>query len=158
MKTFLIALIFIVAAFSLTPAQTNSEKASRDNSLQLDIARVEEQWHSALARRDAALLDKVLADEFIVVAGNGKSQNKSQTIESLKADTAVYEYFTPYDFDVRQYGDTVVVIGRSKAKGHYPSGKQFMSEYRWTDVFVKRDGRWQCVAAQVTSVPELKSE
>lgn len=80
MKTFLIARIFIVAAFSLTPAQTNNEKASRDSSLQLEIARVEEQW------------------------------------------------------------------------------QQFMSEYRWTDVFVKRDGRWQCVAAQVTSVPEGKSE
>lgn len=156
LKKFLVFTILIVTASSLAPAQTTNDKVAPGTSLQMEITKIEEEWHSALTKHDAALLDRILADEFISVGGNGKSQNKTETIASLKKSEAVYEYFTPYDLDVRQYGNTVVVVGRSKSKGQYPGGNQFMSEYRWTDVFVKRDGRWQCVAAQVTPVPVAK--
>lgn len=157
MKNFLVFTILIVTTSSLAPAQTTNEKVAPKTSLQMEITRVEEEWHSAMTRHDADAVDRILADEFISVGGNGKSQNKAETIANLKKSEAVYEYFTPYDLDVRQYGNTVVVVGRSRSKGHYPGGNQFMSEYRWTDVFVKRGGRWQCVAAQVTSVPAPKT-
>lgn len=158
MKNFLVFTILIVTASSLAPAQTTNDKVTRKTSVQVEIAKVEEEWHDALAKRDADLLDRILADEFIAVGVNGNSQNKTETIASLKKSEAVYEYFTPYDLDVREYGNTVVVIGRSKSKGHHPGGNQFMSEYRWTDVFVKRDGRWQCVAAQIVPVPLAKTK
>ena len=58
--------------------------------------------------------------------------------------------------DMRFYGDTVVVIGRTKEKWKNQKGEEFTAEYRWTDVFVKRKGRWQCVAAQVARVPPPK--
>ena len=157
MKSVLFFTLLFVTVSSLAPAQTTNDKATPKTGLQIEITKVEEEWHRALAEHDAVLLDRILADEFISVGGNGKSQNKEETIASLKKSEAVYEYFTPYDLDVRPYGNTVVVVGRSKAKGHYPGGNQFMSEYRWTDVFVKRGGRWQCVAAQVTPVPVAKT-
>jgi ketosteroid isomerase-like protein len=107
-------------------------------------------------RRDAAPLERILADEYIAVGGSGGSINKAQTIEGLKNDTAIYEYSTPYNMDFRFYGDTVVVVGRTKDKGKTQNGTEFSVEYRWTDVFVKREGRWQCVAAQVVRVPPPK--
>ena len=49
-------------------------------------------------------------------------------------------------------------ISDTKQRGHYDSGRQFTNEYRWTDIFVKRQGRWQCIAAQVASIPPPKTK
>lgn len=53
---------------------------------------------------------------------------------------------------VRVYGDTAVVIGRNTEKGTL-KGKPYTYTYRWTDVFVRRDGRWQAVVSQWVKVP-----
>ncbi len=121
-----------------------------------ELIKLEDEWHNAYVRRDAEPLERILADEYIAISGNGGSGNKAQAIAGLRADKSTYEYSTPYDMDFRFYGDTVVVIGRTKEKGKAENGTEFTVEYRWTDVFVKRNGRWQCVAAQIARVPPPK--
>jgi ketosteroid isomerase-like protein len=148
----------LIAGSTLLAGQMTGRKVSRDPKIEREITKVEEDWHSCFVRHDAALLDRILADEYIAVGSNGKSNNKADALEDVKSDSAVYEYSTPYDLDIRPYGNTVVVVGSTKEKGHYPSGRQFVNEYRWTDVFVKRRGRWQCVAAHVAVVPAPKSD
>ena len=155
-KLFAIAgLIFAFVSFAASQT-TEGKLSGRNLKIKQELIRLEEEWHNAYVKRDAAALERVLADEYIAVGGNGGSYNKTQTIEGLKNDTATYEYSTPYDMDFRFYDDAVVVIGRTKEKGKAQNGAEFSVEYRWTDVFVKRDGRWQCVAAQVIRVPPPK--
>ncbi|HYX29916.1 MAG TPA: nuclear transport factor 2 family protein [Pyrinomonadaceae bacterium] len=156
MKGLLVTAALIIAASPFASAQMPGKQRFRNTKLEQELKRVEEDWANAYVRHDAAPLKRILADEFITVGSNGQSHGKTQDIEELKSDTATYEYSTPYDLDVRVYGDMAVVIGRTKEKGHYDSGRQFTNEYRWTDIFVKRQGRWQCVAAQVASVPPPK--
>lgn len=153
-----VTLLIIVAGSTLLAGRMPGQKMSRNSKIEREITKVEEDWHSCFVRHDAKLLDFILADEYIAVGSNGKSHNKAESLEDVKSDSAVYEYSTPYDLDIRPYGNTVVVIGRTKEKGHYPSGRNFVNEYRWMDVFVKRDGRWQCVAAQVATIPAPKSD
>ena len=149
------ALIFVAALFAAN--QTNGQKLSgKQEKIKQELIRLEEEWHNAYLRRDASPLERILADEYIAVGGNGGSINKNQAVEGLKKDATTYEYSTPYDMDFRFYGDTVVVIGRTKEKGKSQNGAEFSVEYRWTDVFVKKGGRWQCVAAQVVRVPPAK--
>jgi ketosteroid isomerase-like protein len=155
MKHILIALI-VVAMSSIATGQTINKQKSRNAKTEQELIKLEEEWHNAYVRHDAAPLERILADEYIAISGNGGSSNKAQAIAGLKADTTTYEYSTPYDMDMRFYGDTVVVIGRTKEKGRTQNGTEFIVEYRWTDVFVKRKGSWQCVAAQVARVPPPK--
>jgi len=146
--------VLIFAATSFALSQTTEQKLTRGNQkTKQELIKLEEEWHNAYLKRDAAPLERILADEYIAVSGNGGSYSKTQSIEGLKNDTATYEYSTPYDMDFRFYGDAVVVIGRTKEKGKAQNGTEFTVEYRWTDVFVKKNGRWQCVAAQVVRVP-----
>lgn len=157
LKIFFAVALLIFAASSLAFGQTPQQKLSRKNEkIKQEITKLEEEWHNAYLQRDASPLERILADEYIAVGGNGGNSNKTQAIEGLKNDTATYEYSTPYDMDFRFYGDTVVVIGRTKEKGKAQNGAEFSVEYRWTDVFVKRNGRWQCVAAQVVRIPPPK--
>jgi ketosteroid isomerase-like protein len=53
------------------------------------------------------------------------------------------------DFRVRVYGDSAVVTAITSAKGKF-MGQEFSTQERATDVFVKRDGCWQCVLTHLT--------
>lgn len=152
MKIRITLMLFLLCA-SLVSAQTPEKKIPRNPKIEQELFKLEEEWHNAYVKHDALPLERILADEYISVSGNGSSHSKAQAIEGLKADTTTYEYSTPYDLDVRIYGDIAVIIGRTKEKGRTANGNEFTVEYRWTDVFVKRQGRWQCTAAQVVRVP-----
>ena len=52
--------------------------------------------------------------------------------------------------NVRSYGDSVIVTALTKTKGKF-AGNEFTTQERATDVFVKRNGRWQCVFSQLTT-------
>jgi len=156
MKRKILIPILIVVSAATVSGQMSGKQKFRNDTVERELKKIEEDWANAYIRHDPATLERILADEFITVGSNGQSHGKAQDIEELKSDSATYEYSTPYDLDVRVYGSTAVVIGRTKEKGHYPSGRQFINEYRWTDIFVKRQGRWQCIAAQVASIPPPK--
>jgi len=57
---------------------------------------------------------------------------------------------------VRVFGDAVVVTGGVTEKSQY-QGRDMSGHYLWTDVFVKRNGRWQAVASQTTRIGTPKS-
>jgi hypothetical protein len=54
-----------------------------------------------------------------------------------------------YEIDVRIYGETAVVIGRSTNKGINPNGNEFSHDEFWTDILVKSNGEWKWVSTQV---------
>jgi ketosteroid isomerase-like protein len=58
---------------------------------------------------------------------------------------------TPQDLKVKVYGDTAIVSGQTTDKGKY-KGQDISGTYRFTDVFVKRDGKWMAVSTHVTPV------
>jgi len=57
------------------------------------------------------------------------------------------------DFRIRIYGDSAVVTGITRAKGKF-MGQEFSTQERATDVFINRDGRWQCVLTHLTRLPK----
>jgi uncharacterized protein (TIGR02246 family) len=116
-----------------------------------ELVAVENAWAAAAVKADGAALEKIYADEYLFTDEEGLVWNKSQDIANVT--TGVYKP-TSYKFDdmkVRIYGDTAVVTGRNMVQATY-KGKDISGPYRFTDVFVKRDGRWQCVATQAGRV------
>src|SRR2546423_12074017 len=158
MKSIFVIAILIVATSALASGQMAGKQNFRNTKVEQELKKVEEEWANAYMRHDAAPLERILADEFMTVGSNGQSHGKAQDIEELKSDSATYEYSTPYDLDIRVYGYTAVVIGRTKERGHYDSRRQITNQYRLTGIFVKSQGRWQCIAAQVASIPPPKTK
>jgi uncharacterized protein (TIGR02246 family) len=110
---------------------------------ELALLQIEHNWADAVLKRDAAALDPILATEFISHSAE-TTRNKKQALAQLKSDTVKIESGQLSDMRALVFGDTAVVHGMWTEKST-TSGKDTSGQYRWTDTFVKRDGRWQCV-------------
>ena len=120
-----------------------------------ELMAVEREWLDATKSRDAARLNQILADEFVEIDPAGMARTKQEAIASVTSGDLVFDSFTIGDVKPRVYGNTAVLVGTSTVTGKY-KGEDISGTYRWTDTFVRRNGRWQVVSSQATQVMEEK--
>ena len=77
--------------------------------------------------------------------------NKAQDIAIDTEGPSRLTWFNLDDLKVRLYGNTAVVTWRMMSKG-FIQNSAAVNEARFTDVFIRRAGRWQCIASQSTPV------
>jgi len=114
------------------------------------LYQLERDWAAANLKKDTDVVEKFLADDF-VSNSNGRTQNKKQLLAEMKNNAAKIESVENSDMKAMVFGDTAVVHGRYIEKST-TNGKDSSVQGRYTEVYVKRDGRWQCVTQYATSV------
>ena len=134
-----------------TPS-TTSGPPPQENVEQV-LMQMEREWAEAPVKRDAAALDRIIADDWICITWDGETVRKAQVIEDAKSGANTAQSQTLGPMTVRVFGDTAVVTGSISGKSQY-QGRDMSGHYLWTDVFVKRNGSWQAVASQTTRVKE----
>ncbi len=111
---------------------------------------LEQDWNNALMTRDKAWFDKNYASDFSGVSGlTGKLSNKTQEISDIVGDTGL-ELAETYDMNVRVDGNRAIVTGVFRTKGKDDKGVAYDRRMRFTDTWIRRDGRWQAWASQGT--------
>lgn len=114
---------------------------------------MEREWNDASIKRDAAWFERNYAGNVTDISGRtGKLSRKADVINSIKNDKDVLESAELSEMNVRVQGDTAVVTGVNHVKGRDDKGQPFDRRVRFTDVFGKRDGRWQVLATQGTDI------
>jgi len=114
------------------------------------LFQLEQQWAAAGPTKDTAVVEKFLANEF-VANFDGLTQNKKQFLAGMKANAAKIDSGTNSDMKAMVFGATAVVDGLFTLKST-TSGKDTSQRGHYTEVYVKRDGRWQCVTQYMTMV------
>ena len=114
------------------------------------LYQIERDMGKALLKKDAAAWDRMLANEF---QGNYATfiGNKKQFLAVIKSDTTKFESAINSEMKALVFGDRAIVHGLSTSKSSM-GGKDTSGQERYTEVFVKRDGRWQCVTGYSTKV------
>ena len=130
----------------------NSDKAlavlQTSNALNEEFTKIEESWNEATLKQDAKALDLLLAEEYTYTDENVQLNNKQQSIaEVTSGKTRFTAPAVISDIQVNLYGTVAVVKGKNTVKATY-NGKNTSGSYRFVDVFVMRDGRWQCVSTK----------
>lgn len=116
-----------------------------------ELIKLQHEWAAARVRRDAPFLERFYAKEFRITAMDGSIVSRADDIEAFASGALRPESVTNEDMSVAVYADTAVVTGLEKVKGtHKGAFGQFA--LRFTNVFVRRDGRWQLVTHQSTEV------
>ena len=111
------------------------------------LAGLEQELVAAALKGDEAFLDRVLAKEYRLTGPDGTVTDKKAELQKAKSGNPAYEPIAATDLQVNVFGNAAVLSGRRA----YEVGG---AEFRFTSVYVSRDGRWQCVARQVTAIPK----
>lgn len=145
-----------LANYKPEPATSTEETApdtgaSSMNDAERDVLKAERDWLDSYVKRDLDAMNRLVADEFVITYQNGVTLTKAEEIARLKSSAEPREAveLSTEDVKVRMYGDTAILIGTLLVKR---SGS--VERSRYTDVYIKRDGRWQVVASQLTRVNE----
>jgi ketosteroid isomerase-like protein len=82
---------------------------------------------------------------------DGKPVNVAAQLAEMKAGRVQIESITMRDMRAHVFGDVAIVSMVAESKGAY-RGKPFNEKSSGIDYFVKRDGRWQLVNSQMTTI------
>lgn len=108
---------------------------------------------TAIAAKDAAKLQRLIADDFLWVRGSGAKGDKSAFIGALTAPSIRIEPFQPSEARWIVADRTALLTATNTLRGS-ADGEAFVDRHRYADHWLWRDGAWRLVYAQVTPVPE----
>ena len=150
MKRF-ISIVLVVLTACLAFGQEKKKKSGGGGDEQA-LTKLEHDWSEALVKKDFALFDQITASEWILSTPDGERHTKAQALADLKSGKIKFESFKVDELKIQLYGDAAVVFGVTTEK--LTVGDQAISgQNRFTDTFIKRNGKWQCVATHVTNIP-----
>lgn len=112
-----------------------------------ELVQLEKKWADALQAHDTAFFERTLAEDFLATTSEGTS-DRAAMLKAIGDTNVTFLNTGDEDQKVRLYegGNVGVVTGR--VRGVMQMGKQKVSQLvRYTEVFAKRDGGWQAVAA-----------
>ena len=135
-----IAILIGIAANSATATSADDQKI---------VATLDIQYQAAVKVNDAATMDRILADDFILVEGDGSVQNKSDLLNEAKSGRITYEHQDETEQTVRVWGDTAVVTAKLWGKGTN-GGKPFDWELWFSDTYVRTPKGWRYVFGQAS--------
>jgi ketosteroid isomerase-like protein len=138
--------------FLILAAGTSGDQSALNSSDEQELMRLEQAYNDAQVKRDRATLEQLWADDYLYTHSNGAVMTKAQDIDDTMSGEMAWRAAHFDDMKVRRYGDVAVVTGRLVMEGRavrYASGPR-----RFTDLFVRRNGRWQLVGGQTTIVGE----
>jgi ketosteroid isomerase-like protein len=143
------SLCCVLAAMSGLTA--SASQRTRVESDQQTLIGLERTWNEAFYRKDVAFIENILADDFIVTYDNGNRGDKAKELALVREFDQQVESAIQDEFIVRVYGDTAVVWFTLRLVG-IRLGQPTEVALRFTDVWVMRDKRWQCVSSQSTKM------
>src|SRR5215475_7310806 len=108
---------------------------------------------TAMAEKDVATLNAVLADDLIYTHSSARLDTKQSLIGNMESGATVYTSVEPSDVKAQDLGSAVVLTGSCRI-GVMSGGRPNSFSVRFTDVYANKGGRWQMVAWQSTRLPE----
>lgn len=148
--------IFVAALLVTQGCGRTPNREADIEAVRTEILAMEDQWAAAIEHQDRATLERLAAADFRFLEEDGRWLNRSEYIAARSHNQDNVQSAVQDEIEVRQYGDAVIATGRSILHG-MRDGKPFVYRFRWTDVYVRRDGRWQAVSGQLTPLaPEFR--
>ncbi len=152
MRRTLVIVMVVTATLTMAIGQEREQKMDRHSKVAQELIKMEQELAEAAMRRDIALLDRFTAEDFIGIDPMGRQFTKAQVLARFQVPEYELDSLRHEDIRVRVFGDCAVATGRTVVKGWY-KGQDAGGEFPYMRVWIKRNGRWQGVAAQSTSIP-----
>lgn len=135
---------------------TNSTNTAAD--VTEDILRIERDIMEAIKNKDAATLEPMVADDFIYRTHFGAEAARDEFLKSIASFPVEILAIRGEELKVNVYGETAVLTGVQFAEVRVPEGATEEGAVAFTDIFVRREGRWLMVLAYAVELPSEPDE
>jgi hypothetical protein len=136
-----------------TPKTPNEEATPRaSETTQRTPLELEEDWANALVRRDDSTFQLLLAPDFIYTE-DSTVMSRDELIKSIVSGPDRVEWARNEGLRVHDFGSAQVITGVLHLRGKGKNGS-FDRRFRFTDTWLRRNGRWQVIAAQDYLIPK----
>ena len=154
-RLFALLVIVCVVAPTAPAEETANVTPAQEAAIEAAIKELATQWSTAYMKNDPSILERIWAADFVYVEPSGHRFTKAEGIANLKVAAERHTASAASSIDVRIYGGgTVAVdIGDYRETGVDKDGKPFERASRFTNVWVLRDGKWQCVSGHASLIP-----
>jgi ketosteroid isomerase-like protein len=142
--------IVLIAAVLLAPGLAVAAP------LPADLAAAAHAYDAAQVNGDRAALERLVADDYVLVNGAGQVQDKARLIADYVAPGFKLDPFTIEEPVEKVLGDTALLGGKVNMTG-VDGGQRFALVVRFVDTWARRDGQWRVVYSQVTRVAAAKA-
>jgi ketosteroid isomerase-like protein len=128
-------------------------------ALEAELIKLDRQWAEGVKTGDADAVRRLIADNIVIANADGSTSSKADEIQAIQSGAitmAAYEILEPKATVVD--ANNAFVTGRGVIKDgrlKLPNSTRpidISGEYRFLNVYSKRDGRWQAVASQTTPI------
>ena len=137
---------------------TASPTPINKSAIETELLQLEREWTASAQKHDAEAIKRIEADDIILTYPDGTTGTKTDDVRDAESGALTVEAWDVSDAKVIVLdGNNAIITGRSTVKnGKYKGtdGKtiDISGQYRFTDVFTKRAGKWQVVASQTTTI------
>lgn len=139
----------LAIAAPVASGQTPAAKVSPSPDEKQLIA-LNQQWSDAEVKHDEATLQRILDDSFVFTDDDGKTTDKAGFIKEILQSHMTSQ--AAADDVVHTYGDTAVLVGTTTVR-FVSGGKEQALSFRYTVVYLKRNGQWRAIAEQLGRLP-----
>ena len=165
MGRYLLVIAVAVGMMSASSCYTSPEKATSSptsaaglaaastENVEQAVRQLDNERTQATQKSDTAFIERVYADDYVVIAANGRVRSKAQVVADYKSGVLKVESLKDDELKVRVYGDTAILTGRSTQKIK-DNGQEISGQTLFTRVYAKRNGQWQFVTQHISRVTQ----
>lgn len=141
------------AAASPTPEKIDAA------AIEAELIKLERDWAGAFTTGDADAARRVMADDIAFISPDGSPSSKAEEVRAIQDKLVTMESWEILEPKVTVLdANNAFVTGRAvikNGKAREPNSKKTIDisgEYRFLDVYARRNGNWQAVASQTTAI------
>ena len=160
MLRYLLQFTPVVTLLMFLPARSFAQEAASSAKLVAELRAAVREYDDALRRGDAAAAANFWAPDYTFVNPQGQRVTRAERLANVRAARTAFDSLAhaPEEEQIRTYGDRdpVAVYSALLSIGGRYSGQTERGQYRALVFWIRRDGRWQQVASQLTPVLRRK--
>ena len=127
--------------------------SGRSEATEQVILGLAQEVFTAIRKKDASSLERILADDFIHRSADGSESVKEEFLQGISAMPMEITSVRGEQQKVSVYGEVEVMTGIQHADWRQGDEAAGVSSVAFVDVFVLRDGRWLMVLAYGVELP-----
>ena len=113
-----------------------------------DLQQLNQIWNRAWLEKDAALVEKLMAAEYVYIAPNGQLLDRQAILKIIRAPSYQLDSSSRTELSTKPIGDdAAVMVFRSQAEGSF-EGRAFKDDHTCTMLCVRRGGEWRLMLEQ----------